>query len=233
MPLASRIRRAARSVAPRAPAPAPAQAAPALALPARRAATAPLPQCPRNRTPPRSASSTPTELLPVGRALHLEADAVEHPEQVEPRLPHRVGQRHGVRAVAPGAVERHGAGLRRVGDQRALRRLHLREPPPAARSRRRRTGCCGRHPGSPRSAWCRSPASAAARAPASTIGNPGPAAASAWRRPAPASSCRHLHAVPGVVEQRHVRALQRSPNLARRFRTRLVEIQLWHRRRPA
>ena len=45
-----------------------------------------------------------------------------------PGSSHRLRQRLGVGAVAVGAVLRDVAGLRRKGNQRALRRLHLREP---------------------------------------------------------------------------------------------------------
>jgi hypothetical protein len=66
-------------------------------------------------------------LLAFGRFLDLQPDVVEEAEDVQSRLVDRIDQRERERAILAGTVAGHRARLRRVGNQRAFRRLHLRK----------------------------------------------------------------------------------------------------------
>ena len=63
----------------------------------------------------------------VGGAFHGEPDLIEGLENIEASLTDGGRQRLCVGTVAIGAVLRHTAGLRRIGDQGAFRRAHLGE----------------------------------------------------------------------------------------------------------
>ncbi len=79
-------------------------------------------------------------LRTLGLVLHLQPDTVEQPEDVQPWLTHLVGQRHREGPVGAAAVSGDVAGLRGERDQRAFRRAHLRQPagnPPRAETAKR------------------------------------------------------------------------------------------------
>src|SRR5262245_35944085 len=65
----------------------------------------------------------PWLLRTAGCALHSKADGIENLKNIETRRAHRRGKRLSAGAVPIGAVLRHVAGLRSIGDERALGRL--------------------------------------------------------------------------------------------------------------
>ena len=69
----------------------------------------------------------PRHLLAVGHAEHLLAHVDHDGGEVAPGRLDALGQRRRERRIASRAVERHVAGLRRVGDEGADPRLHLRQ----------------------------------------------------------------------------------------------------------
>ena len=170
----------------------------------------------------------PGLLLAAGRLLHLDADAVEHVQRVQSGLAHDPAQRRGVRAVTSGPVAGDVAGLRRIRDHRAFRRLHRRQS-------------------------LRGPANAVA---AERVVAAGIEDDDVQLRPCPLHLLEHqlgvdhleievlqarrvgvhrhqpvrpghLHPVPGVVEQRHFRSGDRLAELLHRaVEPRLVEIGL-------